>query len=103
MNAAINAPTSSQTRQRRWDLIKKWIGRIPSYVVLGAWSFFTLFVILWIIVNSLKSNQELFKDVWALPTQLHFENYVKALTTPPSRGSSPRALLPAPRCVAEAS
>jgi len=79
MNAAMNAPTSSQIRQRRWDLVKKWLGHVPSYVILGAWSFFTLFVILWIIVNSLKSNQELFKDVWALPTQLHFENYVKAL------------------------
>ncbi len=79
MNAAIDTPNPSQVRQRRWDLVKKWTSHVPAYLVLGAWSFFTQFVILWIILNSLKSNQELFKDVWALPTQLHFENYVKAL------------------------
>jgi N-acetylglucosamine transport system permease protein len=79
MNAAIDAPTPSQLRQRRWDLVKKWAGHIPAYLILGAWSFFTLFVILWIIMSSLKSNNELFKDVWAFPSQLHFENYVKAL------------------------
>ncbi len=79
MNAAIDAPTSAQLRQRRWDLVKKWTSHVPAYLILGAWSFFTLFVILWIILNSLKSNQELFKDVWALPSSLHFENYVKAL------------------------
>ena len=79
MNAAIHAPTSSQLRQSRWDLFKKWAGHIPAYLVLGLWSFFTLFVILWIIMSSLKSNQELFKDVWSFPTQMHLENYTKAL------------------------
>ncbi len=79
MNAAIDASSPSQIRQRPWDLIKKRISHIPAYLVLGVWSFFTLFVILWVIMSSLKSNNELFKDVWALPTQLHLENYAKAL------------------------
>jgi ABC-type glycerol-3-phosphate transport system permease component len=57
----------------------KWLGHVPAYFILGFWSLFTVFIILWVIMSSLKSNQELFKDVWALPTQLQFENYTKAL------------------------
>jgi ABC-type glycerol-3-phosphate transport system permease component len=30
-------------------------------------------------MSSLKTNKELFTNVWALPTKLHFENYSKAL------------------------
>jgi len=57
----------------------KWIRHIPAYLVLGLWSLFTMFIILWVIMSSLKSNKELFNNVWALPTTLHFENYIKAL------------------------
>jgi len=79
MSAETIASTQSQLRQHRWDRIMKWIRHIPAYLVLGVWSLFTVFIILWVIISSLKSNNELFKDVWALPTELHFENYTKAL------------------------
>jgi len=59
--------------------IRKWLGHAPAYVVLGLWSLFTLFIILWVIMSSLKSNRDLFSSVWALPKALHFANYAKAL------------------------
>jgi N-acetylglucosamine transport system permease protein len=79
MNTAMDAPNQSRIRQGRWDLAKKWAAHIPAYLILGAWSFFTLFVIVWLILSSLKTDNELFKDVWALPTQIHWDNYAKAL------------------------
>jgi N-acetylglucosamine transport system permease protein len=69
----------SQSRQRVWDKISKWANQVPAYLILGVWSLFTIFIILWVMMSSLKTNKELFTNVWALPTKLHFENYSKAL------------------------
>ena len=79
MSADTVASSQSHLRQRLMDLVKKWAGQIPAYLILGLWSLFTLFIILWVMLSSLKSTKELFADVWALPGQLRFENYVKAL------------------------
>lgn len=79
MSADTVASSQSHLRQRLMDLVKKWAGHIPAYLILGLWSLFTLFIILWVMLSSLKSTKELFADVWALPGQLRFENYVKAL------------------------
>lgn len=79
MSADTVASSQSHLRQRLMDLVKKWAGHIPAYLILGLWSLFTLFIILWVMLSSLKSTKELFADVWALPGQLRFENYIKAL------------------------
>lgn len=79
MSAETITSTQSQLQERRQDRIIKWLSHVPAYLVLGLWSLFTVFIILWVIMSSLKTNKELFNDVWALPTTLQFENYVKAL------------------------
>jgi N-acetylglucosamine transport system permease protein len=79
MNAEIELTAQNILRQRRLDRFKKWAGHVPAYIILGLWSLFTLFMILWVILTSLKTNKDLYTNVWALPTQLHFENYAKAL------------------------
>jgi N-acetylglucosamine transport system permease protein len=79
MSAQPIASPQSHLRQRRMDMVKKWASHIPAYLFLGLWSLFTLFIILWVMMSSLKSNNELFANVWAFPGKLHFENYVKAL------------------------
>jgi len=61
--------------------VKKWASLTPSYVILGLWSLFTIFSILWVIASSFKTNRELFTAVWSLPTELNIENYIKAWTT----------------------
>ena len=63
------------------DKLKKWARLTPSYFILGIWSLFTAFTILWVTASSFKSNRQLFKETWKIPTELHFENYVKAWTT----------------------
>lgn len=61
--------------------VKKWASLTPSYVFLGLWSLFTMFSILWVIASSFKTNRELFKEVWSLPSSIQIENYIKAWST----------------------
>lgn len=63
------------------DKVIKWASLIPSYVILGLWSLFTVFSILWVIASSFKTNRDLFTAVWSLPSALNFDNYIKAWTT----------------------
>ncbi len=65
--------------------IKKWLRLLPANIILGLWSLFTVFALLWISLTSLKTNRELFLNVWALPTNLQFQNYIKRLVFAPSR------------------
>jgi ABC-type glycerol-3-phosphate transport system permease component len=50
----------------------------PSYLVLGLWSLFTIFVIAWIFLSSLKTNGEVFRNVFGMPKEFQWGNYVKA-------------------------
>ena len=80
--STVSVPSiQSQHRQRRTELFKKWIAQAPTYLLLGAWSLFTLFVIIWVAMSSLKTNNELVASVWALPKTLHIQNYINALLT----------------------
>lgn len=69
---------SSHKGQIFRDRVKRWLRLLPAYGILGLWSLFTVFVLLWIGLTSVKSNRELFLNVWALPTNLQFQNYIKA-------------------------
>ena len=42
------------------------------YFVLIAYPLF------WMIINSLKTHKEIYKDIWGLPSQLMFSNYAQA-------------------------
>jgi ABC-type glycerol-3-phosphate transport system permease component len=70
----IQQRTASIRAERR----KKFWIQVPAYVILGAWAFFTIFVLGWVLISSLKSNQEIFKDVFNFPKIWQFGNYVKA-------------------------
>jgi len=59
------------------------LGKVPRVVMYGlliVWSSIGLFSLLWIIMTSLKTNKELFSNVWGLPSALHWENYARAWT-----------------------
>jgi len=60
------------------DRVLQTIKRMPAYALLSFWSGFTLFSIAWIIWTSFKNNRELYANVWALPTTLRLQNYIKA-------------------------
>ena len=64
-----------------WDLLRQ-IGRmligILIYLIPVIWAAATLFALVWVIYTSLKTNPEIFADIWALPKGLALQNYVKA-------------------------
>jgi len=57
-------------------------GRLSvSYLILILWCSFTLFCLFWVLVTSIKSNRDLFQNVWSMPKEIHVENYVKVWKT----------------------
>jgi N-acetylglucosamine transport system permease protein len=70
-----------RNRSKLSGRLNRWLREAPAYGLLGLWSLFTILVIAWVVIASLKSNRELFVNVWALPTTLNFGNYVKAWYT----------------------
>src|SRR5215510_14252978 len=62
------------TSKRSWS----WLRTVPAYLFLGAWSVFTIVIIGWIALASLKSNREVFREPWSMPTELQVENYERA-------------------------
>ncbi|QPC91790.1 carbohydrate ABC transporter permease [Mesorhizobium sp. INR15] len=52
--------------------------KLLAYLILGAWSGLSVFLVVWVIMASLKNTRGLFGQPWSLPTSPVFENYVKA-------------------------
>lgn len=49
-----------------------------SYLIPIIVGFTTIFPLIWMAFNSLKSNREFLADPWGFPLSLHVENYAKA-------------------------
>jgi N-acetylglucosamine transport system permease protein len=74
-NQAINSQRLSDRSH-----LNEWLRRTSAYIILGLWSLFTVFVLAWVAVTSVKTNRQLFLNVWSLPTKLQYQNYIKAWT-----------------------
>jgi raffinose/stachyose/melibiose transport system permease protein len=55
--------------------------RFIKYAVLIITAFITLYPLLWVLLNSLKTNIELFTNPWGIPKEWRPENYKNAWTT----------------------
>lgn len=62
--------------QMKWgkSLRRHWL----SYLILLPWCAFTVLIFLWLLSASLKTNQELFTNMWGIPQTLNWESYSKA-------------------------
>ena len=52
--------------------------RILIYLFLIAWAIVVIYPMAWTVMGSLRTDRELLFTPWGLPTQLHFENYLRA-------------------------
>ncbi|HOJ99824.1 MAG TPA: carbohydrate ABC transporter permease [Termitinemataceae bacterium] len=52
--------------------IKHYFGKVISYVVFIGWTLITVIPLLWMGYSSFKSNEELVRDIYALPHDLFF-------------------------------
>ena len=50
-------------------------------LVFLLYSIVVIYPVLWTILSSFKTNQEFYKDAWALPKSINFENYISAWYT----------------------
>lgn len=48
------------------------------YLILGIWGVMVVFPMLWSIMSSFKTDQEIFFSPWALPKVMMFDNFVRA-------------------------
>jgi raffinose/stachyose/melibiose transport system permease protein len=57
------------------SLLKK-----SQYTLLLFFTILFLYPIIWLFINSFKTNNELFSSPWLLPASLKFDNYIRAIT-----------------------
>lgn len=66
-----HAATASRTTRKP---LVQW-KQIPSYLFLGMWSLFTIFALSWVVLASLKTNREVFREPFSMPAEAQFVNY----------------------------
>ncbi|MEU7869446.1 carbohydrate ABC transporter permease [Dactylosporangium sp. NPDC049140] len=54
------------------------LGNAFSHVFLFGWALLTTFPLLWAVVSSFKSDDEILSDAWGLPATLRFSNWTRA-------------------------
>jgi N-acetylglucosamine transport system permease protein len=52
-----------------------------SHGLLVVWMLLGVVPLLWAVLTSFKSDREIFTSPWSLPTEWHFDNFVRAWTT----------------------
>jgi ABC-type glycerol-3-phosphate transport system permease component len=77
--ALTNLKTSDNSKIRVPS--RKLLPNLPYYSILIIWALITIIVFVWVVSSSLKTNKEVFKDPWALPSSpltAGAANYLKA-------------------------
>ncbi|MFB5763725.1 carbohydrate ABC transporter permease [Paenibacillus medicaginis] len=57
------------------------VGRLLLRVFLIVQSLVVVYPLLWNVLASFKTNEEVMESPWTLPASLHWDNYVRAFTT----------------------
>jgi N-acetylglucosamine transport system permease protein len=70
----------SQTTLKRpvFSGISGKIVNLIIYLVLGFWALIVIFPMVWTVVSSFKTDQEIFFSPWTPPAQLQWDNFVRA-------------------------
>jgi raffinose/stachyose/melibiose transport system permease protein len=64
--------------QRNYMPLKTRISRNIVFLGLLIFALMILYPLFWMFISSFKSYQEIYSNVWALPSEWHFENYALA-------------------------
>lgn len=59
---------------------KSWkpVFRIGAFVTIMVSSIFSLYPLIWVILQSFKTEQQFLQNIWSLPTNLRLDNYLIA-------------------------
>jgi raffinose/stachyose/melibiose transport system permease protein len=64
-----------------WNWFRSRFIRIVGFTVLILWSITAIYPFIWTALTSLKTNQELYTNIWGLPANPQWQNYFYAWTT----------------------
>jgi len=59
--------------------LSKLLVRFTAYVLVWAWTAFTISTIVWVVLSALKSKREVLRSGFRLPAELHWENFETAI------------------------
>lgn len=77
MTAKSGTPEPIYTKAPGISLLERF-GKILTYLILTLWGLIVVFPMLWSVMTSFKTDQEIFFSPWALPKVLIFENFARA-------------------------
>jgi N-acetylglucosamine transport system permease protein len=76
--AAVRSQAGRASEGRRTGIGGLYAG---AQVLLVFWALTCVVPLLWAVLTSFKSDREIFTNPWGLPTEWHFDNFVRAWTT----------------------
>lgn len=62
------------------EKVKTTLGSGCIYLFLAFWSLVVIIPMVWVVVTSFKTDQEIFFSPWSLPAKLIFDNFIRAWT-----------------------
>lgn len=51
------------------------------FIIVAVYAVVSVYPLIWVILQSFKSESQFLRSIWSLPSSLHFENYQTAFTT----------------------
>ncbi|MFA9379837.1 MAG: carbohydrate ABC transporter permease [Acetanaerobacterium sp.] len=63
--------------------VKTAVSAVPRYVILTVVTVVTIFPLLWVIMSSFKTNQQILSSAVSFPTSFNFSGYIAALQLSP--------------------
>ena len=79
--ATVTSQTTAQPAAARRFGAANIVVKTLIYVILGAWAVLVIFPMLWAVMTSFKTDQEIFFSPWALPAAPILDNFARAWTT----------------------
>jgi len=77
----MNNP-ETQAFKKSWVNWKREITQFPMHIPLILWSVFCIFPLFWVVITSLKSTPELYRDPFGLPESFKWTNYRDVIAMP---------------------
>jgi len=72
-------PAEIQPAAKKLNILKI-IKQSPVYILLAFWAVVVIYPLAWTFFSALRTDREIMFTPWGMPTQLHFENFVRAWT-----------------------
>ncbi|MDB5585927.1 MAG: hypothetical protein JWP26_897 [Devosia sp.] len=72
--------TDTTVAARRQPRLPGWVRRLPAYILVWAWTAFTLAAILYVVMSALKTKREVLRSGWNLPQEWVWSNFATAWT-----------------------